>query len=81
MDNNIQDSIAKLEEKISRMLRREMLALGVLDSVSPDVPVEDVSGRATTEAPSTPEPRVAGDFPEFMLDGMPITDSIDWNSV
>ena len=45
------------------------MVLGVLDGIP--------SG----EASGTFEPRVAGDFPEFALEGMPITDSIDWSSV
>jgi hypothetical protein len=77
VDNRLQDTIAMLEEKTSRMLKREMLALGVLDSVQPEEALE----RTATEVPSTPEPRVAGDFSEFVLEGMPITDSIDWDSV
>lgn len=65
-DADIQDSLAALEDKSSRMLRREMQALGVFESVI------DSSGA---------DREVALSEPEFVFDGQFVTDSIDWEQV
>lgn len=58
----LNESIASLDERSSRMLRREMQALGVMDAL--------------------PEEReVVLAEQDFVWQGMPITDSIDWESV
>jgi len=65
-DSDLQDSIAKLEEQSSRMLRREMEALGVFDSV---------------EASAGPQQELALADPDFIFDGQFVTDSVDWDQV
>jgi len=59
---NLQDSIAQVEEVSSRMLRREMQVLGVMESLD--------SGQ-----------EVALAEPEFVWEGAPKTDSVDWDVV
>lgn len=61
-DANLQDSIADLDLKASRMLKREMLALGVLEAEPVDKEI------------------ALGD-PGFPFEGLPQTESIDWEVV
>jgi hypothetical protein len=62
-DIKLNDSLAALEDKSRRMLQREMLALGVFDSVT---------------ASSGPDHEVALAEPEFVFDGQFGADPIDW---
>jgi hypothetical protein len=59
---DLEDSLAVLEEKSSKMLQREMLALGVM-------------------SPLDNEQEVAWADPGFVWEGMPATDSVDWDLV
>jgi hypothetical protein len=65
-DADIQDSLAALEDKSSRMLRREMQALGAFDNI-------------TTSSGTSHEVALAE--PEFVFDGQFVTDSVDWEQV